>query len=353
MVNTFSKTLVDWYLKNFRNLPWRHTQNPYRIWLSEIILQQTRVSQGLPYYQKFVRKYPTVSTLAKAREEDVLKLWQGLGYYSRARNLHKAAKMVVDNFNEIFPKSYVELLKLSGVGVYTASAIASFSSNEPVAVVDGNVYRVLARIFGVFTPINSREGEKEFQKLAISLLDPTDSSTHNQAIMEFGALCCTPKKSNCVECPFIEKCYAFRNNAIDKLPVKIKKTKIVKKHFTYLIVRTSNAETYINKRVGKGIWQHLYQFPLLEASNKLSSEQIVEGFNELLSFNFNFSDLKLVKELEKPHKLSHRHICASFYECIYNGELKEEGLLKISINNLDKYPVPVLISNFVEEYGFE
>ena len=222
----FSKRLKQWYLQNKRELPWRSTQDPYKIWLSEIIMQQTRVEQGLPYYLRFTEAYPNVHSLANAPEQEVLKLWQGLGYYSRARNLHTTAIRVSKELDGNFPDHYKELKTLKGVGDYTASAIASFCFNEPVAVVDGNVYRVLSRVFGVETPINSTQGIKEFKALAQELIDHKDPATFNQAIMEFGAIQCKPQNPLCETCPFNDVCLALKNDQIKELPVKIKKTKI-------------------------------------------------------------------------------------------------------------------------------
>ncbi|MEY5042335.1 MAG: A/G-specific adenine glycosylase, partial [Bacteroidota bacterium] len=213
-----SSLLIDWYKINQRDLPWRNTNNPYSIWLSEIILQQTRVQQGLPYYLKFIQKYPTLKSLANASQDEVLALWQGLGYYSRGRNLLKAAQQIVTNYNGEFPNNYKELKKIIGIGDYTAAAIASFAFNEKIAVVDGNVYRVLSRLFGVITPIDTPEGKKTFFELAQAFLHPTQHSTANQAIMEFGALQCTPKKPNCSICPFLDFCEAYNQKLIDNLP---------------------------------------------------------------------------------------------------------------------------------------
>lgn len=349
MKSNFHKILTDWYLENSRDLPWRKTTDSYVIWLSEIILQQTRVAQGLPYFLRFVEQFPTVNNLANANEEEVLKLWQGLGYYSRARNLHAAAKMVVNDYKGVFPVTYNELIKLKGVGVYTASAIASFSNNEAVAVVDGNVYRVLARIYGIFTPINSSEGEKEFKKLADSLLNKDNSAEHNQAIMEFGALACTPKKVNCKECPFNKECYAYSNNIVDQLPVKIKKLKVRKRYFNFVLVRGKNT-ILLQKRNQKDIWQHLYQFPLVESGRELTSAEAKEKFKTL---GIKYSDLKLIHRLKKPHKLSHQHIYADFYEIeVTDLDLLDAQYIKTSINTIENYPVPVLISNFLNDYVF-
>ena len=345
----FSKILTDWYIENKRDLPWRKTKESYVIWLSEIILQQTRVAQGLPYFLRFIEQFPTVSKLANASEEEVLKLWQGLGYYSRARNLHAAAKMVITDFNGVFPVTYSDLIKLKGVGVYTASAIASFANNESVAVVDGNVYRVLARIYGVFTPINSTEGEKEFKKLADSLLSKENPAEHNQAIMEFGALACTPKKASCETCPFNKECYAYSNNVVDQLPVKIKKLKVRKRYFTFVLVR-SNENILIQKRSEKGIWQHLYQFPLIESDAVLTSAEAEEQINKL---GIQGENLRLLARLPKSHKLSHQHIFADFYE-IETAKFEDidTSYIEIPFSTMDNYPVPVLISNFLKDYVF-
>ena len=233
----FSKTLIRWYSKNKRILPWRETKNPYYIWLSEIILQQTQVKQGLPYYESFVTSYPTVFDLANAEESDVLKLWQGLGYYSRARNLHASAKHIAYDLNGVFPDTYKDLLKLRGVGDYTASAIASICFNEATAVVDGNVYRALSRYFGIDTPINSSKGQKEFKALAQELIDIKKPADFNQAIMEFGAIQCKPKNPECSACSFRNSCVAFGNNRVSDLPVKIKSAKAKKEKNSPQIVK--------------------------------------------------------------------------------------------------------------------
>ena len=254
----FADSILNWYAKNKRDLPWRHTNNPYFIWLSEVILQQTRVKQGLPYYEKFVETYPTVQELAEADEQNVLRLWQGLGYYSRARNLHAAAKFVHQELAGKFPENYQDLLKMKGVGQYTASAIASFAYNEKVAVVDGNVFRVLARVFGVDTDIASHRGAKEFGALASFLLPNNQTDEYNQGIMEFGALQCTPQKPNCMYCPMQSGCVAFQEGKQKELPVKIKKIKIKNRYFHYLIFEyQKDGATYLalKKRVGKDIWK--------------------------------------------------------------------------------------------------
>ena len=279
----FSKALVSWYLQNKRDLPWRETTNPYCIWLSEIILQQTRVDQGLAYYLKFVKNFPTVFDLARADEEEILKLWQGLGYYSRARNLHTSAKYIIDELEGVFPTNYKSLLKLKGVGDYTASAIASICFDEPTAVVDGNVYRVLARYFGIATPINSTSGIKEFKKLAQELIDVKNPANHNQAIMEFGARMCKPQNPDCTICPLNDSCIALQKKEVKNLPIKDKKVKVRKRYFNYLVVITSDKKTILRKREGKGIWQNLYEFPLIETQVVIDKVDLInlKEFNNL------------------------------------------------------------------------
>ncbi|MGY8943774.1 MAG: A/G-specific adenine glycosylase, partial [Flavobacteriales bacterium] len=259
----FSNTLIYWYLQNNRELPWRKSKNPYFIWLSEIMLQQTRVAQGLAYYLKFTTSFPTVFDLAKADESTVLKMWQGLGYYSRARNLHFSAKQISKELNGVFPSTYEEIIKLKGIGDYTASAISSICFNEPTAVVDGNVYRVLSRYFGINTPTNSTLGIKEFKTLAQTLIDTSQPGTYNQALMDFGALHCKPQNPLCETCPFSDSCVAFEKKLTKELPVKEKKIKVRKRYFNFLVIKTDAHKTILTERKGKGIWQGLYQFPLI------------------------------------------------------------------------------------------
>ena len=342
----FSKRLTLWYLQNKRDLPWRNTHEPYQIWLSEIMLQQTRIEQGLPYFNKFIEAYPSVFDLAKAPEDEVLKLWQGLGYYSRARNLHETAKYVAFGLEGKFPSSYKGLLKLKGVGDYTASAIASFCYNEPVAVVDGNVYRVLSRIFDVDTPINSSAGIKEFKNLAQELLDKKDPATFNQAIMEFGALHCKPQNPLCVSCPFNDKCLALKEGRIKELPVKIRKAKVKKRYFNYLVFDLKNDRTILEQRSGKGIWNGLYQFPLVETDNLVEEGDLIknESFKSLL--NGGRFSVKLYNEDPVIHKLSHQHLFTRFW--LVDSEVSPEET--INLDEVLNYPVPVLIGNFLNEY---
>jgi len=346
---TFSQNILIWYAQNKRTLPWRRTRDPYKIWLSEIMLQQTRVVQGTPYYLKFIANFPTVHDLAEASEEQVLKLWQGLGYYSRARNLHATAKMVVEEYGGSFPDSYEGLLKLKGVGDYTASAIASICFDEPQPVVDGNVYRVLARYFGVDTPINSTEGIKYFKDLAREVMNAENIRDYNQGIMEFGAIQCAPKKPYCLHCPLDESCVALQENRIDKLPVKLKKTKVRNRYFNYLVpvfkTETGEMKTLLRQRKGKGIWQNLWEFPLLESENEISFEKVKKGLSEVLVLN---DSPEVIPHNEKliVHKLSHQHLHTRFW--MVNTTYDLEG--SIAVSKLEDYPVPVLIADFLKTF---
>jgi len=344
----FSKTLTHWYSNNKRDFPWRKTKNPYCIWLSEIILQQTQVKQGLPYYEAFVRTYPTVFELASARESDVLKLWQGLGYYSRARNLHATAKYIANQCNGVFPNNHADLLKLKGVGDYTASAIASICFNEANAVVDGNVYRVLSRYFGIKTPINSTKGIKEFKKLAQELIDKKNPAEFNQAIMEFGATQCKPKNPDCSICPFNQSCIALQKKIVDKLPVKQKAIKVRKRYFNFLVFVSQNGKTILEKRKAKGIWQNLYQFPLVESDNSLDYNDFKQLVDSHSLLNGNSFNLFLYNKDEIIHKLSHQHLHTKFW-IVEVKRLPEEN---VNVNDLENFAVPVLIDNFLKSFNF-
>jgi len=342
---SFSNTLAYWYLHNKRDLPWRNTTNPYYIWLSEIILQQTRVDQGMAYYFKFIAQFPTINNLALASEEQVLKLWQGLGYYSRARNLHFSAKYIVNELDGIFPNTYNDLIKLKGVGDYTASAIASICFNEATAVVDGNVYRVLARYFGVFTPINISKGIKEFKTLAQELIDPSIPGTHNQAIMEFGARMCKPQNPDCEICPLNSSCISLSSNSIKELPVKENKLKIKKRFFNYLVIQTPNNKTKIVQRK-KGIWLNLYEFPLVETSNEIDEKELIQHkyFDEL--FESKSTSIKLFNNDVIIHKLTHQHINTKFW--IVNTS--ESSNFTTNWNEIHTFPVSTLVDNFLKHF---
>lgn len=340
----FSNKLINWYQQNKRDLPWRNSKDAYLIWLSEIILQQTRVEQGLSYFNNFIEKYPTVVLLAKASEKEVLNLWQGLGYYSRARNLHYTAKNITKNFNGVFPVNYDDILKLKGVGEYTAAAISSFSYNNCYPVIDGNVYRVLSRIFGIEEPIDSTSGKKTFKNLAASLIDKKNPGIYNQAIMEFGALQCKPKNPACENCPFVLECYAFKNNAIHLLPIKEKKIKQRNRYFNYLVLLNKN-NIYLNKRKENDIWESLYDFPLIE------TKQSIQSFDELMSKNYNIPhSIHLIKKSkEYLHILTHQKIYATFW--LVSGKFQNKltaTCVKCSIFETNIYPVPKLIENYLK-----
>lgn len=340
----FRTQLLQWALAHPRPLPWKGVDNPYFIWLSEILLQQTRVKQGLPYYLKFKDAFPKVEDLAKAPEDQVMKLWEGLGYYSRARNMHAAAKFIVDKLGGRFPNTYKDILALKGVGPYTAAAIASFAFNLPHAVVDGNVYRVLARIFGISTPSDSTAGKKEFAILAEQLLDKKRAGQYNQAIMDFGAIHCTPKKPKCENCPFSTDCIAYQEQAIAHYPVKLKKLLRKDRFFNFLVLSRKN-QIYIQKRKEKDIWQKLYQFPLLETS------QVIEHADLLLEQKkwgdwLGKSQLKFIKKSKLfKQTLSHQSIYAYFWEFEFLEDivLEEFGFILEERKNLSKFAFPKII----------
>lgn len=338
----FSKSLIEWYLLNKRDLPWRHTQNPYLVFLSEVILQQTRVNQGLPYYEEFTRKYPTVKDLAEATEQEVLKTWQGLGYYSRARNLHFTAQVITNQYNGLFPGNYAELLKLKGIGEYTAAAIASFCFKEPVAVVDGNVFRVLSRIFGIDADISINSSKKIFQQKATELLPRKNPDLFNQAIMEFGALQCKPKNPDCASCLFNTDCVAFQLDKVEQLPVKSSRITVKKQFLHYFVVLDSDQKTIIQKRNQSGIWRNLYEFPLFESHSADEIENITPIIKEL----FKTIEIKEIIKHEAPikHKLTHRELHIQFWI------LKTESLPQnsTSISEIHQYPFPIVIADFIK-----
>ena len=337
----FSTKIINWYNRNYRDLPWRNTTEAYNIWLSEIILQQTRVSQGLPYYNAFINAFPTVKDLANAEEQQILKLWQGLGYYSRARNLHFTAKYVMENHNGVFPNSYEELLKLKGIGTYTAAAIASFSSNEPVAVLDGNVFRVLSRVFNVDYDISQNSSKKYFIELATKVLSKSKPDIHNQAIMEFGALQCVPKSPNCVECIFNNSCEAFKLKKVSELPLKSKKVKVTKRFLNYILVKDASENYEMNKRTDNGIWKNLFEFPCIESESEIEETEILNQLNVKYEIkNFHYFD-----SFDVLHKLSHQHLNIKFYTI----EIKDTVNNGYTFEEMKKLPVPIVLHNFIEK----
>ncbi|CAM3634465.1 A/G-specific adenine glycosylase [Flavobacterium chungbukense] len=341
----FHNILIKWYLRNKRDLPWRKTVDPYQIWLSEIMLQQTRVAQGMPYFFSFTKEFPTVKHLADASEEKVLKLWQGLGYYSRARNLHKTAQYISNDLNGVFPDSYKELLKLKGVGDYTAAAIASFSYNESVPVVDGNVFRVLSRYFDIESDIALPATKKEFAALAQELMPKDNPAIFNQAIMEFGALQCVPKSPDCSVCDFNASCAALQKGKVNMLPVKSKKVKVTNRFFNYLILEDVLGNTVLQKRTAKGIWHNLYEFPLLETESIVDFDLVAKKAKEEFFPSYTIIGIEDFNKSTVVHKLSHQHLHIQFWKI----KVKEKIENGIDAEKLKTFPFPIVIYNFIEK----
>lgn len=343
-----AQRLIKWYHLNRRNLPWRNTKDPYKIWISEIILQQTRVNQGINYYFRFIEAFPEIKVLAQASQDEVLKLWQGLGYYSRARNMHEAARQIERNHKSVFPQNYNDIRALKGVGDYTAAAIASFAFNLRYAVVDGNVYRVISRVFGVELPINSGTGKKYFQKLANELLPKTDYATFNQSIMEFGALQCKPNNPNCGECVLNDKCLAYAGRLVDCFPVKSKAVKSKNRFFNYFVI-TQGKYIYISKRSGNDIWKGLFEFYLVETGKKQTLEKIcrTDKLAGLLKKQMMKSQFQVKEYI---HVLSHRKLHASFFRVEVKALPVSFKLKKIKISDLDNFAWPRLIEKFLNEH---
>lgn len=336
--------IIDWYKDNKRDLPWRNTKNPYKIWISEIILQQTRVVQGYDYYCRFIERFPDYQTLAEADEDEVMRYWQGLGYYSRARNLHEAARSIVKK--GAFPDTYPEVRKLKGVGDYTAAAICSFAYDMHCAVVDGNVYRVISRWMGVEDPIDTSAGKKIFAALADELLDKERPALYNQAIMDFGALQCVPSSPACMFCPLSDSCVALQKGLVEELPRKAHKTKVSNRYFHYFYVH-AGIYTYIYKRGAGDIWHNLYEFPLIETETELDEHQVLQcqEFADL----FGTCEVIHVRLVAKgiKHVLSHRIIYADCYE-ITIPETASIGntYQRVLVDDLHKFPVSRLTSRF-------
>lgn len=346
----FSEKIIEWYKENQRPLPWRETNDPYRIWLSEIILQQTRVVQGLPYYNEFVKTFVTVDALAKAPLQQVLRLWQGLGYYSRARNLHRCAQTIHEKFNNYFPSTYGELIQLPGIGPYTAAAIASLAFKESVAVVDGNVFRVLARVFGVAEDIASNQGKILFAKKANELIDHQRPDLFNQAIMEFGALHCTPQNPKCDECIFSKHCVANQKGIQKLLPIKLKKTKVRNRYFYYFILKSKD-KIFMRQRNEKDIWHGLYDFYLIEKSKKASLKKIIESDSVIKKSILQFEGKEIT------HLLSHQKLHIKFIEAdVSKGKLlslKKSGFKLFREGDLKKLPKPIVIQRYLNQKAIE
>lgn len=373
MLTNFPFDLIAWYEQHKRDLPWRHTTDPYFIWLSEIILQQTRVNQGLPYYLRFVEAFPTVADMATAEEQEILRLWQGLGYYSRARNMHASARIVMDKFAGKFPNTYQDILQLKGVGSYTAAAIASFAFGEDVAVVDGNVFRVLARVFGIEEDIASGKGQKIFSELANELLPKGKSSAYNQAIMEFGAIHCKPAAPDCPHCIFNAQCVAFASKKQNQLPLKIKKLNIKYRDFNYLVF-SYQGKLMMKLRSAGDIWQGLYDFPLLpnsqDMSQKIQEKPSVLPKEILIQIAENLTDTSLlamsigqevlphlpIRQVSQTYKhiLTHQQITAQFIHLQIDTKemaeqlLKENDLKLYTLDEINELPKPILIVNYLK-----
>ncbi|HEY8784092.1 MAG TPA: A/G-specific adenine glycosylase [Mucilaginibacter sp.] len=342
---TFNNQLLQWYKTNKRELPWRSISDAYVIWLSEVILQQTRVEQGLPYFYRFLEKYPDVISFAAADEDDILKLWQGLGYYSRGRNMLKTARMVTALYDGKFPETYDQLIKLKGIGQYTAAAIASFSANEARAVVDGNVYRVIARYFGINEPINNPKGQKTFQLMADELLDRQQPGLHNQAMMEFGAILCKPKSPDCGICPVRLGCYAYSKDAVAALPVKLKKLKIRERYFNYFLINDGDA-VLMNKRNDKDIWANMYDLPLIETSSSLGIDELsaLPQVREFFGDDIKIDEISVIKK----HVLTHQRLYVRLIKLQSLPVKLKDDWVFIPVDDMKKLAIPRIVFLLLE-----
>ena len=351
-----SKTLLKWYDEHHRDLPWRKTNDPYKIWVSEIILQQTRVDQGLPYYLTFIERFPDILTLAGASEDDILKTWQGLGYYSRARNMHSAAKMVVNEMQGEFPEKMDQLLKLPGVGPYTAAAIGSFAFDLPEPVIDGNVQRVVSRLFSIRAPVNTAKGENEIRTAINSIFYTEDPASFNQAIMEFGALQCVPQSPDCSSCPLQWNCIAFETQKVADLPVKKRKQKVSTRYLNYF-VPLFEGQTVLEKRTGDGIWKNLFQFPVFESTDRNNWTIGADGFAEALNLKEGtLPGIHIIEETEHVHLLSHQRLKIRFIIVKTDDPLSldMDRFVLTPINRiLSNFAVPRIIEKFVSNAGWK
>ena len=340
----FRNKLYMWYASSYRSMPWKGIKDPYKIWLSEVILQQTRVEQGLPYYEKFVARFPNVKSLAEAGEDEVMKLWQGLGYYSRARNMLAAARYISEELDGIFPSDHKRIRALKGVGDYTAAAISSFAFNEPYPVLDGNVFRVLSRIYAIDEPVDTTAGKKLFTQLSNDLIDTHDPAKYNQAMMDFGATLCKPRNPLCSNCPFMNDCKAYRTGTIENFPVKKNRVK-VKEYFINYLVPDSNSWTYLRKRKGE-FWEGLYEFPSITI-NRLLDPDLQDDMNVLVEL-FG-KDIHISEVMDRQQILSHRKIKARFIRII-NMNKAGNDWIKIEKNNLQDYALPRIIDLYLGDY---
>lgn len=345
----YRKALTVWYNHAKRDLPWRDSHEPYYIWVSEVILQQTRIQQGTEYYHNFLRLFPDVISLANASEEEVLKAWQGLGYYSRARNMHHAAKTIQSTYNGVFPSDYISIKKLKGIGDYTAAAIASIAFGLPYAVVDGNVYRVLSRLFGISTPIDSTAGKKEFNQLAQLMLDPGRPGDSNQALMELGAIQCLPSQPLCQDCPLRTNCYAYANQCIESFPVKSKKTKQKERYLNFIYLHHKN-KLFLEKRGDKDIWRNMFQFPMIETNAPTSPEEVMVSSAWVDLFKNCSITIESVYP-ERIHLLTHQRLHIRFFSVMLHENSISSRLIVAERGEISKYPVPKPVENFLLEMG--
>jgi A/G-specific adenine glycosylase len=339
----FSGLLLHWHqTQNNRQMPWKSEADPYKIWLSEVMLQQTKVEQATNYYLKFIKNFATIQQLANAPQDVVFKLWEGLGYYSRCRNLIETAKNITQNYDGVFPNTYEGLLQLKGIGPYTAAAIASFAFNQPVAVVDGNVYRILSRVFGIFTPIDSTLGKTQFAQLAQQLLGKEPPAQYNQAIMDFGATVCKPKQPNCASCPLHTICTAFKKELVTELPVKTKKVKVTTRHLHYIILRYGKS-LLVRQRTATDVWQNLHDFFVVENTTPqpLNSQQIAAQITQPMQLLYTSNAYK--------QKLTHQKIIALFYIVSLPTKIALPGYFWVTAAQFKKLPVPKIINQFLQE----
>jgi len=350
-INKTTEALIEWYGMNKRDLPWRDVDDPYKVWISEIILQQTRVNQGISYYYRFIEAFPNVNSLAAATSDQVLKLWQGLGYYSRARNLHHAAKQIVASYGGVFPSTYDEIIKLKGIGQYTAAAIASISFNIAVPAVDGNIYRVLSRLFSIAEPIGTNTSYKLFFNRSLEIIDKSRPGIYNQALMELGALVCHPQMPACIDCPLQMHCSAYNDGTITLFPVNNAKVKVQERFFYYFIM-IHGSKIGIRKRNENDIWKGLYEFPMIESSKAdLHIDEAIRLFTH--SVNIDEATIQYISD-EYRHKLTHRLINARFIHLLLpiGWQCSIDGVIWINRNDLSNYALPRLIDRYVKESGF-
>ena len=345
---SLEKQLLKWYLINKRDLPWRKNKDPYSVWISEIILQQTRVSQGTQYYNNFMKRFPNIEELSISKESEVLKVWQGLGYYNRAINLHKTSKEIFNNLKGIFPSRYEDLIKLKGIGDYTASAISSICFDEYNPVVDGNVLRFLARYYGIKDPIDSKKTQNKIKEIGKTLIDKTDSpGDFNQAMMEFGALICTPFP-DCNSCVLGSKCIALNKNEVEKLPVKLKKKKIKERFLNYIVLIDTKNNTIVQKRIEKDIWFKLNQFPLIETNFKVDDIMRVSSFKKFINSKKIPIKIEKYSRHNVKHVLSHQILQISFHKF----KIEKEISSGVNLSQLSNYNFPVPINNFINKKLF-